>query len=162
MAWFGLWCLMPLSTIFQLYWCRKPEYPVKTTDLSQVTVTDKLYQIMLYRVHLSMNGVQTHNSGHDRLIAQVVVNSTTIGSRHMNCGLLVFVTWHETTISHSLLDIVKISSWTYNMYVIFRGRYGRDPMVVEFTTTCAISLSWPELWVWTPFMERCTRYNIIW
>ena len=32
----------------------------------------------------------------------------------------------------------KISSWTYNMYVIFRGRYGRDPMVVEFTTTCAI------------------------
>ena len=24
------------------------------------------------------------------------------------------------------------------MYVIFRGRYGRYPMVVEFTTTCAI------------------------
>jgi len=38
----GLRCLMPLSTIFQLYrlsgsqfyWWRKPEYPVKTTDLS--------------------------------------------------------------------------------------------------------------------------------
>jgi hypothetical protein len=70
-GWFGFWCLTPLSTILQLYHGghfigggnqstrRKPP-----TCLSQVT--DKLCHIMLYRVHIAMNRVRTHNISGDR------------------------------------------------------------------------------------------------
>jgi len=59
----GLWCLATLSIIFSVISWRsvllveETGAPEKTTDLSQVT--DKLYHIMLHRVHLVMNGVRT-------------------------------------------------------------------------------------------------------
>jgi hypothetical protein len=61
--WVGLWCLMPLSTIFQLYrssqfyWWRQPEYvyPEKTTDHKSLT-NFKLITL-LYQVHLTISGI---------------------------------------------------------------------------------------------------------
>jgi hypothetical protein len=70
-------CCHPISQLYRgvhFYWWMKPEYPEKTTQ-----VTDKLYHIMLYRVHclkisctyiVNVDVNNDNNWGHDPYIPE--------------------------------------------------------------------------------------------
>ena len=106
----GLWCLKPFSTIFklyrgrQLYWLKKPEYPEKITDLSQVT--DKL---------LSHNGVsstplmlnviiQTHTS---HTTNPSVDHARTLGSMDPKSMYVQWWIYYETNEAQASVPVIQ-------------------------------------------------------
>ena len=98
----GLWCVTLLSTIFQLYQWQSvllvEETGVPGENLPQVT--DKLYHIMLYRVHLTSTGFN--------LITLVVIGIDCIGSCKSNYHTIATTTTPFPTLKN---EVCSSSLW---------------------------------------------------
>jgi hypothetical protein len=113
------WCLIfQLYGGYQFYWWRKPEYPKKTSDLPQVT--DKLYQIMLFQVHLAWAGFE--------VTTLVAIGTDCTGSyksyhtiTSTTAPWVYWWSWHHERKGKDFLETKISAIVTHVVYIYFRN-----------------------------------------